>query len=78
MKIVISGKMGEGKTTVACVVHEALVAAGFNVTKIKDLDLPTSNQDSAIAKRIASLTRGPKRTSIEIETHLLYRHECES
>ena len=74
MKIVISGKMGEGKTAVACVIHEALRAAGFEITKLEDLDFPLSSQRD-IDNHIRNLANrpSPPKTKIEIFTRQLHR-----
>lgn len=67
MKIVINGMSGEGKTTVACVVYDALKAAGFEVTKLDDPDLPLAD-NGMVQRRVESLTSEPYPTKIEIET----------
>ncbi len=67
MKITISGKSGEGKTTVAWFLWDVLRKAGFEVTKLDDPDLPLAD-DRAIQRRLESLTSEPHVTKIEIET----------
>ena len=74
MKIIVSAKMGERKAAAACVIHEALRAAGFEVTKLEDLDFPLSSQRE-IDNQIRNLAnrKDPPKIKVEIETRLLHR-----
>jgi thymidylate kinase len=68
MKITIEGKAGEGKTTVACVLLDALNAAGFDVELTsEEPEIPFSNQKT-IDRRIESLSSEPHKLSIELVT----------
>lgn len=68
MKITIEGKAGEGKTTVACVILDALNAAGFNVELTsKEPEIPFSDRKT-IDLRIKSLASDPHKLSIELVT----------
>ena len=68
MKITIEGKAGEGKTSVAFILLEALNGAGFDVSLTGDEpEIPFSDRRT-IEKRIEGLSREPHKLSIELVT----------